>query len=365
MEFFHTHVSSLAISEVTKALTEGRLSEGERVLEFERQLGDRLGLKNPVALNSGTSALHLAMILAGVGTGDEVILPAQTFIASGLSILMQGGIPVFADIDPSTGNISPASVERKITSKTKAILAVHWGGSPCELDKLHEVAKSKGAVLIEDAAHALGATFRGTPIGAISPLTVFSFQAIKHVTTGDGGALCSLDANLAHKARVKRWFGIDRKQTIPSPLGERVYDLNEVGFKYHMNDVSAAIGLGNLSDFPARLHRRREINALYRQGLKGISGLELLREEGDRKSACWLFTVLVERREQFISRLKEAGIPTSCVHLRIDRNSIFGGLREDLIGQEEFNQRQVSVPLHEGLSDLDVQRVISTIRGGW
>lgn len=335
------------------------------VKEFEAALAGRLGFCNPVAVNSGTSALHLALAVAGVGPGDEVILPAQTFVATGLAVLMQGATPVFADIDPCTGNIALASIAERVTARTKAIMPVHWAGYPCDLDEINQLAADRGLAVIEDAAHALGATYRGRPVGAISRFTAFSFQAIKHLTTGDGGALCSLRPEDAEAARVRRWFGIDRANSRPSILGERLYDIHTLGFKYHMNDLAAAVGLGNLDDFPDRLARRQRIGATYREELAGCPGLRLLSLRQDRTHAYWLFTVLIEKRTDLISKLAERGIPSSVVHLRIDRYSIFGGTRDDLPGQSEFDAGQLSLPLHEGLTDDEVYAIVLAVRSGW
>ena len=365
LTFFHTHVAPQAIAYATEVLRSGWLSEGSKVRAFEQALTARLRLRNPVAVNSGTSALHLALVLAGVGPGDEVILPAQTFVSTGLVILMQGATPVFADIDPLTGNVAADALPSKITPRTKAIMAVHWGGYPCDMEAINALAAPRGIAVIEDAAHALGAAFRETPIGAVSRFTAFSFQAVKHLTTGDGGMLCCLDEAEAWKAFTRRWCGIDRARSQPSILGERAYDLEALGYKYHMNDLAAAVGLGNLEDFPQRLSRRQQLGAHYREQLAGIPGLQLLRCEPDRTHAYWLFTVLVERREEFIRRLAAHGVPSSVVHLRIDRHTVFGGLRDDLPGQALFNERQVSLPIHEGLTDDDVQRILSTVRSGW
>lgn len=361
MKFFHTHVAPQSIELAVETLRSTFLSEGALVKRFEEQLAARLGLAHPVAVNSGTSALHLALVLAGVGSGDEVILPPQTFVATGLAVLMQGAVPVFADINPHTGNLCPDSLRRKLTPRTKALMPVHWAGYPCDLDEIHALAAQRGLTVIEDAAHALGAAYRGRPIGAISRFTAFSFQAIKHLTTGDGGALCCLHPADAQAAAVRRWFGIDRAASQPSILGERVYNIDALGYKYHLNDLAAAVGLGNLADFDQRLARRRAIAARYRQELAGLRGLSLLDEAPDRTHAYWLFTVLVNPREQFIRRLAAEGIPTSVVHQRIDRNSIFGGIRNDLPGQAEFDARQVSLPVHEALTDEDVTRTINAI----
>jgi perosamine synthetase len=365
MEFFHTRISPQALRLATQVLESGWVSEGKMVKAFEVALATRLGLSNPVAVNSGTSALHLALTVAGVGPGDEVILPAQTFVATGQVILMLGATPVFADIDPSTGNITPQAIAAKITKRTKVVMPVNWGGYPCDLDEINALAEKHSLTVVEDAAHALGASYKSRPVGSISRFTAFSFQAIKHVTTGDGGALCCRDRSDAESARVLRWFGIDREHSLPSILGERIYDLTAVGYKYHMNDLAAAVGLGNLEEFPARLSRRQEIGAYYRRELAAVTRLKLLESNNDRTHAYWLFTMLVERREDFIRRLAKAGIPASVVHLRIDKNTVFGGMRRDLTGQAEFDAHQVSLPVHDGLSAADVENVVKTIQGGW
>lgn len=365
MNFFYTHISERAIDLAVETLRTTFVSEGKRVQEFEQRLSSDLGLINPVALNSATSALHLALVIAGVGPGDEVILPAQTFVATGLVILMCGAKPVFADIQLENGNINPVSIEEKITDRTKAIIPVHWGGYPCDLDEINALAKQHDLIVIEDAAHALGATYRGRAIGSISRFTAFSFQAIKHLTTGDGGALCCLDETDHKQARSKRWFGIDRANSKPSILGEREYDIAEIGFKYHMNDLGASVGLGNLADFPQRLARRRETAAVYRAALAHVKGIELLERQEDRESACWLFTMLVERREDFIHKLQSHRIPASVVHLRIDRNSVFAKSAANLPNQTVFNERQVSVPVHEGLTENEIETIVKTIESGW
>jgi perosamine synthetase len=365
MDFFHTHVAPEAVRLATETLQSTFISEGRRVREFEEALSTRLGLVNPVAVNSGTSALHLALAVAGVGPGDEVILPAQTFVATGLAILMQGARPVFADIQPRTGNLDPASVGARLTERTRAIMPVHWAGLPCDMDELNALADEAGVAVVEDAAHALGATYRGRPVGALSRFTAFSFQAIKHLTTGDGGALCCLRPEDQAEARRRRWFGIDRERDQPDELGERQYDLVSVGYKYHLNDLAAAVGLGNLTDFPQRLQRRRQIAQQYREQLADVAGVQLLDAPADRDSACWVFTLLVERRTDFVRALAGRGVPASVVHQRIDRNAVFGGLRDDLPNQAHFDSKQIALPLHEGLTDADVWQVIEAVRDGW
>jgi perosamine synthetase len=364
ISFFETVISPQAIKLSAETLGSAWVSQGLRVAEFEDVLAREYRLSLPVAVNSGTSALHLALVLAGVRAGDEVVLPPQTFVATGQVVLMQQATPVFADIDPTTGNISPASLESVLSARTRAIIAVHWGGYPCDLDALGEVAARHKVVLIEDAAHALGASYRGRTVGSLSRFTCFSFQATKHVTCGDGGVLCCTEQADADAARRRRWFGLDRGQQT-SELGERDGDIDAVGYKYHMNDLAAAVGLGNLAGFRERLSRRRAIAGVYRRALDGVPGLTLLRSDDGRESSEWLFTLLVERRAAFVRVLKARGIPTSVVNRRIDRYTVFGGIRPELTGQSYFDEHQISLPLHSGLTDDDVQRVIAAVRAGW
>ncbi len=365
MNFFHTHVGLKAIELAAETLKSSFISEGKLVRQFEQELSRLIGVVRPVAVNSGTSALHLALSITGVQRGDEVILPPQTFVASGLAILMCGATPVFADIQPLTGNIDPASVRAKITSRTKAIMPVHWAGYPCDMDELNAIAQEHGLAIVEDAAHAFGATYKGKPVGSLSRFTAFSFQAIKHLTTGDGGALCCLNEQDYLEARRKRWFGIDRERDQPSILGERQYDLAEVGFKYHLNDLAAAVGLGNLPDLPANLARHRQIAQMYSETLRKVAGITLLDYQADRESSHWIFTILVERRENFVRALKSRGIPTSVVHQRIDRNRVFGGRRDDLAGQSFFDGRQIALPVHAELTDENIAAAIKGVTTGW
>ncbi|MBI5739129.1 MAG: DegT/DnrJ/EryC1/StrS family aminotransferase [Nitrospirae bacterium] len=365
MNFFNTHISEKSIELVNEVLRSTFISAGKLSDRFERRLEEETGMINPVTVNSGTSALYLALAVAGIKPGDEVILPAQTFIASGLVVLMHYARPVFADIQYKTGNIDPDAIRNKITGKTRAVIPVHWGGYPCDLDEINAIAKQHNLAVIEDAAHALGATYKGRPIGSISRFTAFSFQAIKHLTTGDGGALCCIDGSDHYQAKRRRWFDIDRDNSAVSVLGEREYDAAHVGYKLHMNDLSAAIGIGNLEDLGSDLRRRKEIASLYRRELKDVAGLQLLEYREDRESADWFFQMLVERRIDFIKKLKENNIPASVVHLRIDTNSVFGGTTAGLYEQERFNDKQISIPIHRKLTDDDLYHITRCIKTGW
>jgi perosamine synthetase len=365
ISLFKPYVNDKAIALVTQTLQSGWVGEGPKVREFEEKIGARVGTKFPVAVNSGTSALHLAVLLAGVRPEDEVITTAQTMLATTTAILMAGARPVYADVEYSTGNLAAGDIARRVTEKTRAILAVDWGGYPCDWDAILEVARAHNLAVIEDAAHALGAFYKGKPVGSVAPITCFSFQAVKHLTTGDGGLVCVSTPEDYERAVQLRWFGIDRFKRRPSILGEPEWNVTELGYKYQMNDVAAAIGLGNLKDLDWILQRRHQIVAEYRDVLANVPGVQLFERRPDRQSADWLFSIHVERRESFCKMMAARDIMVSVVHLRIDRNSLCGGEHDDLPDLARFTETHISLPLHPYLSDEDVQQVIDAVRGGW
>jgi len=365
LTLFTTYVNPSAQQRVAAVLQSTFLSEGKLVKEFETRLTAELGMVHPAALNSGTSALHLALEVAGIGPGDEVILAPQTFIASALTVVQVGATPVFADIQYSTGNIDPADIEHRITPRTKAIMAVHWGGYPCDMAEIQAIADKHNLVVIEDAAHSPGARYQGKAIGSISDYTCFSFQAIKHLTTGDGGALCALDPEKAREVFRRRWFGIDRANSPMNEVGEREYDLFDVGYKYHLNDYAAALGLANLDGFHERMVRRRALVQQYKDGLQNVAGITHFERKDNRESAHWLFGFHVENRLQFIRTLKANGIASSVVHDGIDNNSLFGGKRMELTNQRRFDDTQIHIPLHDDLTSEQVDYIIDVIKQGW
>ena len=365
INMFYVKVYEDAVQQVIPVLRSGFIGQGPRVKELEDYFVKVSGARFNVSVNSGTSALHLAVILAGVDIGAEVVPTAQTMMATSHAILMPRPTPIFAAVQPLTGNINPKDIEHRITSRTKAILVVHWAGYPCDMEEIHVIAKRHNLVVIEDAAHAIGAAYKGRPIGSISPLTCFSFQAIKHVTGGDGGILSALKEQDASEASRLRWFGIDREKRKPTLLGEHEWNVTRLGYKYHMNDIAAALTLGNLKHLDEMLGRRRQIAMRYREAFAKMKGLALLENKSDRESAHWLFTVLVDRREDFLRLLHAHGIYASVVHLRIDRNDLYGGERKDLPNLEKFTQLHVSLPVHEGLNDDDVEHVVHTVQKGW
>jgi len=342
---------------------DGFLNEGKYVDDFKERLIDKFGLINPVLVNSCTSALHMAVNLSNVGVGDEVILSPQTFISSGLSVLMEKAKPVFVDIQKYTGNINPDSIRKSITDKTKAIMVVHWGGYPCDMDEIQSISDEYNIPIIEDAAHSVGSSYKGNPIGSISDFTCFSFQSIKHLTTGDGGALCCKNDDDYEMANKMKWFGIDRNSS-PSFLGEKDYDVDRIGFKYHMNNIDAAIGLGNMESIDNVIQKHKDIYKIYNDGLKDVGGIKLLEHKEDRETSSWIYTILVDKRNDFIKMMKSNNIPVSVIHQRIDRNSIFG-LTPGLHNQEYFDEYQINLPIHSEMETNDVYDVIEKIKSGW
>jgi perosamine synthetase len=365
VRMFIPYVSKSAVERVSNTLQSGYIGEGPVVADFEKGFNTLIGTRYSLALSSCTAALHLALAVCNVGPGDEVITTAQTMAATSHTVLAHYAKPVYADIQYLTGNIDPQDIEHRITARTKAIVAVHWAGYPCDMEKILVIAGKHKIAVIEDAAHAIGAIYKGIPVGTISPFTCFSFQAVKHITTGDGGMLCCTQEAAYHKARRLRWYGIDRKNRKPSELGEPIWDMAETGYKYHMNDIAASMGVEHLRELSDILERRRLIARIYRQELKDVPGITLFESRDDRKSAYWLFTIHVDNRLEFVRMLKSRGVEASVVHLRIDANTVFGPLREDLVNLGRFNKSQISIPVHNMLTDKDVEHIIRSIKGGW
>lgn len=363
---FKPFVSAESVDLVSQVLVSGWIGEGPRVKAFECAMRNRFGFRYALALNSGTAGIRLALALAGVGPGDEVITTPQTCTATNTAILEQYATPVFADIQYATGNLDPYDIEHRITPRTKAIMCVHWAGYPCDLAEIHMVAQKYSLPVIEDAAHALGATYRGQPIGTVSPYTMFSFQAIKQLTTGDGGLLTVLDEAAYHEGRRRRWFGIDRdNRRVREEDGYAVWEQSEVGYKYQMNDIAAAIGLGNLQHIDDLLSQRHFTVDHYREELRAVPGVVLFERRPDRQSGDWLFTMHVERRGDFRRMMNANGIDTGVAHIRNDVHPVFGGRRADLPVTDAYEQTQISIPLHNWLTYEDECRVIAAIREGW
>jgi perosamine synthetase len=356
---FKVFMPETVMEPLREVLLSGYIGEGPKVEEFERQLGPWFGNDNVLALNNGTAALQLALRLSDVGYGDEVISTPMTCTATNEPILAMGARIVWADIDPWTGNMDPQDVIRKITKKTKAIICVHWGGYPCELDELNAIAAEHGIRLIEDACHAFGSTYHGKPIGAHSDFACFSFQAIKEMTTVDGGALvCKFKAD-CERGRLLRWYGIDRREKRKDLRCEA--DIMEFGYKFHMNDVAATIGLEQLKHVSETVRRHRSNAAKYCEAFKSVNAVRPLKYRNDRSSAHWLYTIRVKNRQRFIEHIKGARITVSRVHARNDKHTMFKDFAVNLRGVDEFDAEQLSIPVGWWLTDKELDHVINTI----
>jgi len=361
---FYPNVPRTAIDEVTKVLQGRWIGQGPRVAQFEQEFAQKFaGNGAAIAVGSGTDALHLAYILAGLKEGDEVITPVFTCTATTIPFLYMGVKFRFADVDPETLNINVQHVRELVNEKTRAIICVHYGGLPCDMDELHAIAREYNIPVIEDAAHALGATYKGKKIGEISPFTMYSFQAIKHITTGDGGMLLLQDTSLRAQAERVRWFGIDRSN---KQKGIWENDIYEVGYKYQMTDIGAAMGLAALHEFDQTLAHRQKLFDVYRKGLQKTKGIKLIgAEHTDRTHAAWLCTAIVERRVDFMKYLRENKVESGQVHYRNDRYSILGGRRHDLPHMDAVEENYIVLPLHSHLTEANVEYVCDVIGKGW
>jgi len=354
------YVPETAIEAVTEVLKTRWIGQGPKTKEFEDLFTGYIGSPS-VAVGSCTDALHLAYILAGIGPGDEVIAPLFTCTATNIPLLYQGATIKFADVAPGSLNVSVDTVKGLINHKTKAIVIVHYGGMPVkELSYLRVLCRERGIVLIEDCAQALGGTYKGMPLGRYGDFSCFSFQAVKHIGTGDGGMLVVRDPALVEKAKRIRWFGIDRAAKLE---GTWANDITEVGYKYQMNDITAAMGIVGMSRLSLQIAHRRALRGVYVQRLSNVDGISLI--DTDRDSACWLCTVLVEGREDLKRKLIEAGIESDQVHYRNDRYSIFASSRGTFPNIDAVDSKYLVLPLHMGMGVGDVDYICSVIRSGW
>lgn len=355
-----------AIEAAGEVLRSGWLGLGPKTAEFERAFAAYVGNRYCIGLNSCSAALHLALRVLDLPQGSEIVTTPITFVSTNHAILYERCLPVFADVQEDTGNVDPASAASKITGRTKAIMVVHLGGYPCDLDEVYALARSNGIAVIEDCAHACGAVYKGKRIGSHGELHAFSFHAVKNLPMGEGGALVVRDEALDERLRRLRWMGIDKDtfRRSSETIYNWNYDVTELGFKYHLNDIHAAIGLVQLQRLEEDNTRRAEIAARYRSGLAGVPGLRFMRQGNDRTSSHHLFCILAEKRDALVLKLKSAGVETG-VHYR--RNDLYPMFRRDdsLMNAERFWQSALSLPLHLQLSEEQVDYVIAQIRGGW
>jgi perosamine synthetase len=346
------------IPALESVLYSGMIAEGEQVYSFESSFAAHFSLNNVLATSSGTAALHIAMLLAGVNAGDEVITTSMTAEPTNTTILQVGAIPVFADVDPLTGNLDPEAVELVITSKTKAICVVHYAGYPADLSGLRSIADKYGIKLIEDCAHALGALYAGVPIGTIGDFAIFSFQAIKHMTTIDGGALVMKDASRMDDAKRLRWFGLAKG------VPRTEVDIKRLGFKYNMNNVTATIGLQQLSTINSLLDRHRSNGKFFNQALQGVAGITPAKIEDAADPTYWLYTILTEDSDEVERCLNSNGISASKLHRPNHLHSIFEPFRRPLPELEKFYRRLIHIPCGWWVSDEDRERIVHLLKLG-
>ena len=362
---FKVYMAPEAGPAVLDTLYSGYLTQGPKVEAFEAALRDWLHQPYVLTVNSGTSALQLALTLAGVGFGDKVISTPMTCSATNTAIRAVGADIVWADIDPISGNIDPHSVADILAhpeefGKPKAVMAVDWAGSPCNWESLRNIADFHEVQLIEDAAHAFGATYQGQKLGAYADFTCYSFQAIKALTTADGGALvCRREADYK-RGKLLRWFGIDREGPRQDYRCEA--DIVEPGHKYHMNDLNATIGLAQLPHTQEIVQANQANAAYFDVQLRGLHGVRLIPRRRNEESAHWMYTMHVEQRERFMAFMAQAGVATSKVHARNDLHTMFRAYRRALPGLEAFSTTQVSIPCGWWLSEADRTHIVTTIK---
>lgn len=339
-------------------LYSGYISEGDAVYEFEDKFAKLI--KNPycVSVNSGTAALHIALLLIGVGKGDEVISTALTAEPTNTTIILTGAKTVFSDVDIETGLIDPISIESLINEKTKAIMVVHYAGMVCNMDSINAISEKYNIPVIEDAAHAFMSKYKGKFIGSNSAYTCFSFQAIKHLTTVDGGFLCVKSEEEYNRAKKLRWFGLDKKAS------RLQNNITEAGYKYHMNNVNATIGLVQLECLEDNVKKYIENGKYYDEALKDVSGLSTIFYYNNTEPSYWLYTMKVKRRTDFIAKLAENEISASPLHLRNDRHMVFASERT-LPNLDVFYEEFVHIPCGWWLTEDNRRKIIEVIKKGW
>lgn len=356
-----THIPSKEklMPELEKVLYSGYVAQGEQVDNFERAFQQFIGGGYSLSLNSGTAALHIALILAGVKSGDEIISTPLTAEPTNVAIKMTGAKIRYADIDYSTGNISPQSIEKNINKSTKAIMVVDYAGIPVNVKEIKNISKRYNIPVIHDAAHSLGSTFNGVRSGNHFPYTIFSFQAIKHLTTIDGGMLQVQTEDDYKKGKLIRWFGIDKS------LSRLDNNIQIQGYKYHMNNINAAIGLVQLNDIEGIINTHISNGRFFDFNLSGIPGVELLEYYPDSKPSYWLYTLKVENRDGFIRKMQENGIIASELHKRNDWHQYLNDFEAELPNLDRFYTKLVHIPCGWWINDEEREYIVKTIKKGW
>lgn len=359
------------IQAVVEVLKSDWLTTGPKVGEFEERFADWVGARYAVSFSSGTAALHGTAFAAGLGQGDEAVTTPMTFCATANCILYQGATPVFADVSPDTLNLDPRKVSQKLSPRTKAIVAVDYAGHPAALDELGELAKQQGAVLIEDASHALGAEYDGKRVGGIAGMTVFSFHPVKHLTTGEGGMVTTNDARLAETLRRFRNHGISSEARTRQEAGQWFYEMVLLGFNYRLTDIACALGLSQLEKLAANLARRREIAAQYAEVFRNLPGVITPAVRAEVNPAWHLYPirlnleVLTAGRAEIFRALRAENIGVNVHYVPVHQHPYY---RERFPSQESYPvaedayERLISLPMFHSMKPQDVEDVIRAVR---
>lgn len=370
--FHKPYIADEEVDSVIESIKSGWLTLGPKTVDFERSFKDYIGTRNAIAVNSCTAAIHLSLRVRGVGMNDEVIIPAVNFASAGEVTCQEGAKPVLVDIEKETANINVRDIESSISKKTRAIIPVHYGGQPCEMEEILEMAGKNNITVIEDAAHALPSLYRGKKIGTIGDIGCFSFYATKTMTTAEGGIAITTNDEWAERMRILRLHGISKDAWKRySDEGDWYYEIVEMGYKYNMTDIQAALGLAQLKKLEWMCERRKIIAEKYIEAFKDISEIDLLELREDRTNSWHLFPVLLKLealsidRKLFIERLKEKGIGTSVHFIPLYRHPFyrknFSYDAKDFPNSEWFFQREVSLPIYPSMSEQDQEYVIENV----
>ena len=359
------------IQAVVDVLRSDCITTGPKVGEFEKALSEFVGVKEAVAVSSGTAALHAAIDAIDIKNGDEVILSPLTFAATANAIVFQGGSPVFADVDPDTLLLDPDEVVKKVTARTKAIIAVDYAGQPCDYDALKKIAQEYDLGLLADACHSLGATYKGQKVGTLADLTIFSFHPVKHITTGEGGMVVTNNFQYSNRMRRFRNHGIDNDHNRRTQQGSWYYEITRIGYNYRITDIQCALGLSQLHKLSQWILRRRQIAARYDKAFVKNDSIKPLKLERFVKHAYHLYVIRVNfdgigiSRQSFFKILRKAGIGVNVHYIPVYYHPFYRekfGFMPGLCPIAEQNYEQIlSLPIFPKMSDKEVGKVIHII----
>lgn len=344
---------------IEKILYSGYIAEGEAAWKFEADFSSFISNPNTLVVQSGTAALHLALLLLNVGPGDEVISTPMTAEPTNTVIAITGAKVVWADIDLNTGLLDPQSVRDRITERTKAIMLVHYAGMVCDMDEFNKISRETGIPIIEDSAHCLGGKYNGKIIGSNSQFTCYSFQAIKQMTTVDGGAIAFKNPADVESAKKLRWFGLSKNV----PRLEN--DITRAGYKYGINNITGIIGSIQLKHAQEVINKYIDNGKYYDQALKNIPGVTLIPYYKHTEPSYWLYTMKVENRNEFIRMMKSIDVSASPLHHRSDTHSIFIESKCELPKMDEWYQTFIHIPCGWWVGNEERERIVEAIRKGW